>query len=60
MFVNLQMVIKVKEYFEKTRQVKNNDKFKKYNLRGQRNVRYHEKILLNKRKSYNFVNYLED
>ena len=37
------MVVKVKEYCEKTRQVKNNDKSKKYFPRGHRNVRYHEK-----------------
>ena len=49
------MVIKVKEYFEKTRHVKNNDKFKKYFLRGQRNTRYHERILSNKKKSYNLT-----
>ena len=48
------MVVKVKECFEKTRQVKNYDKSKKYVLRGERNVRYHEKVLLNKKKSYNF------
>ena len=35
----------MEEFFEKTRQVKNTDKSKKYILRGQRNVRYHEKIL---------------
>ena len=52
------MVIKVKESFEKTRHVKNNDKPKKCILRGQRNARYHEKILSNKKVSYNFVNYL--
>ena len=34
--------------------VKNNDKSKKYILRGERNVRYHEKKLSNKKKSYNF------
>ena len=45
------MVVKVKESFEKTRHVKNNDKSKKYILRGQRNARYHEKILSNKKKS---------
>ena len=44
------MVVKIKEYFEKTRQVKNNDKSKKFVLRGQRNTKYHEKILSNKRK----------
>ena len=49
------MVVKSKESFEKTRQVKNNDKPKKYILRGQRNTRYHEKILSN-----NFTNFLED
>ena len=48
------MVVKVKEKFEKTRHVKNNDKSKKYILRGQRNARYHDKILSNKKKSYNY------
>ena len=43
------MVVKVKEYFEKTRHAKNNDKSKKYILRGQRNTRYHARILSNKR-----------
>ena len=52
------MVVKSKEYFEKTRQVKNNDKSKKYILRGQRNTRCHEKILSNKKKSDNFTNFL--
>ena len=46
------MVVKVKESFEKRRHVKNNDKSKKHILRGQRNVRYHERILSNKKKSY--------
>ena len=45
------MVVKVKESFKKTRQVKNNDKSKKHLLRGQGNARYHEKILSNKKKS---------
>ena len=54
------MVVKLKESFDKTRQVKNNDKSKKYILRGHRNARYHEKILSNKKKSYKFVNFLED
>ena len=48
------MVVKVKESFEKIRQVKNNDKSKKYILRGQRNTRYYEKVLSNKTKLYNF------
>ena len=50
----------MKEYIEKTRHVKNNDKSKKFVLRGQRNARYHEKILSNKKKPNYFVNFLED
>ena len=49
----------MKEYFEKTGQVKNNGKSKKFVLRGERNARYHEKILLNKNKfifSFLFLN----
>ena len=49
------MVVKVKESFEKTRHVKNNDKSKKYVLREQRNARYHEKIISSKKKSYNLT-----
>ena len=49
------MVVKIKESFEKTRQVKNNDKSKKYILRGYKNTRCHEKILSNKKKSYNLT-----
>ena len=45
----------IKEKFEKTRHVKINEKSKKYILRGQGNVRYHERILSNKKKSYNFT-----
>ena len=48
------MIVKVKEFFEKTRHVKNNDKSKKYVLRGQRNARYHDRVLSNTKKSYNF------
>ena len=46
------MVVKVKN-FEKTRHVKKNHKSKKYILRGEE--RYHDKILSNKNKSYNFT-----
>ena len=49
------MIVKVKEYFEKTRHVKNNYKSKKYILRGQRNVRFFEKIVPNTKKSYNLA-----
>ena len=48
------MVVKVKESLEKTRRVKIHHKSKKYILRGERNARYHGKILSNKMKSYNF------
>ena len=47
------MVVKVEESFEKTRHVKNHDKSEKFILRGQRNVRYLEKLLSNRKKSYN-------
>ena len=49
------MVVKVSEEFEKTKQVKSNDKSKKYVLRGQRKVKYHDRTLANKKKSYNFT-----
>ena len=49
------MVVKVKEIFEKTRHIKNKDKSNKCILRGHRNTRYHEKVLLNKKKSYNIT-----
>ena len=49
------MVVKVKESFEKTRQVEINDKSKIYILRGQRNARYYERILSNKNKSNNLT-----
>ena len=49
------MVVKVKEKFEKTRPVKNNDKSKKYILRGERKVRYHDRILSKKKKSFNYI-----
>ena len=54
------MVVKSKESFEKTRHIKNNDKSKKFILRGERNARYHEKILSNTKKSYNFINFLQE
>ena len=49
------MVVKVIKKFEKTRHVKNNDKFKKSILRGERNVRCYDRILYNKKKSYNLT-----
>ena len=44
------MVVKVKEYLEKSRHIKNNNKSKKFVLRGEKNAKYHEKILSNKKK----------
>ena len=49
------MVVKVKEKIEKTRHVKSNDKSRKYILRGERSIRYYERILSNKKKAYNFM-----
>ena len=49
------MVVKLKEKYEKTRQVKNNDKSKKYILQGKRNTRQYDRILSNENKSYNFT-----
>ena len=49
------MVVIVNETNEKTRHVKNNDKCKKYILRGQRSTRYHDRFLSNKTKSYNLT-----
>ena len=46
------MVVKVKEKIEKTRHVKNFDESKKYILRGERNTRYHDRLLSNRNKSY--------
>ena len=48
------MGVKVKKYLENSRRVKKNDKSKEYILRGERNVRYYEKNLSNKEKSYKF------
>ena len=41
------MVLKIKEKFEKSSHIKNNDKTKKYIERGERNVRYHDRVLSN-------------
>ena len=49
------MVVKAKEKFERTRHTKDNDKSKRYTLPGQRNVRYYDRILSSKKKSYNFT-----
>ena len=47
------MVVKVKEKFEKTRHIKKTTNLKK-NLRGQRNVKHHDRILSNTKKSCKF------
>ena len=38
-----------------TKHVKNNDKSKKYIPRGQRNARYHDRIISNKKKFYTYT-----
>ena len=53
------MVVKLKAYFEKTRHIRKNENFKKYILRCQRNTRYIEKMLSNKKKSYN-INFISN
>ena len=53
------MVVKIKEEFEKTRHIKNNGKSKKYILRGERKVRYHDRVLSNKKKS-NKINFISN
>ena len=53
------MVVKIKEEFEKTRHIKNNDESKKYILRGERNVRYHNRVLSNIKKSIN-INFISN
>ena len=49
------MAVEVQENYEKTRHGKNNDNSIKIFPRGQRNVRYHDRILSNKKKPYNFA-----
>ena len=49
------MVVKVKEKFQKTRHVKNNNKNKQLILRGHKNTKYHERFLSNKKKFYKFT-----
>ena len=45
---------KIKEKYEKTRNVKNNDKSKKYILKGQRNANYYDRILLKSKENHKF------
>ena len=54
------MVVRVKEYIEKTKHIKNSDKSKKYILRGRRNARYLAKIISNKKKINNFISFLQE
>ena len=49
------MVVKVKEKIEKRVMLKITKNLKKCVLRGERNVRYQERILSNKNKSYNLT-----
>ena len=54
------MVVKVKESFEKTRQVKNNDKSKSTFYEDKEIRGIMKKFLSNKKKSNNFINFIED
>ena len=49
------MVKKIKEIYEKTRNYKNNDKTKKYILRGERNQKYSDKFLSKSTQKNNFT-----
>ena len=51
------MIEKYTENYEKTRNIKNNDKPKKYILRGERNQKYYDKVLSknNKKKKFNYI-----
>ena len=53
------MVVEMKEYFEKTRHIKNNDKSKRYILRGERNARYYDRVLSNRKQPYN-INFISN
>ena len=44
------MVRKVKEKLKKTRNIENNLKFEKYNLREERILRYYKRVLSNQQK----------
>ena len=46
---------KVKEIYQKTRNVKNNDKSKKFILRGERNQKYYDKTLSKNTQKSNFT-----
>ena len=48
------MIKKYIEKYEKTRNIKNNDKTKKYILRGERNQKYYDKILSKNNQKNNF------
>ena len=48
---------KYREKYEKTRDIKNNDKNKKYILKGQRNANYYVKIL-SKSKENHKINFI--
>ena len=49
------MDVKLKKSFEKARYVKNNNKLKKYVLRGHTDARYHDGILSIKKKFYTYT-----
>ena len=49
------MIKKYREKYEKTRNVKNNDKLKTFILRGERNQKYYDKTLSKNTQKNNFI-----
>ena len=49
------MIKKYTERYEKTRNIKNNDKSKKFILRGERNQKYYDKTLSKNTQKNNFT-----
>ena len=49
------MTVILEEKLEKTRHVKNIDKSKKYILRGEKNVRYYDRILSERQHTFQIV-----
>ena len=53
------MIKKYRERYEKTRDVKNNDKTKKYILKVQRNANYYDRMIIkNQKKIIKLILYL--
>ena len=53
------MVVKIKEFFEKTRQVKKMINLRNTFYEDKETLRYYERVLSNKKKSYN-INFISN